>query len=239
MLLSVLALGIAFTTMMAKGPAPSPKGDGTANGITVSGHAKKMVVPDTAYVSLGVVTKAKTSRQAVTENSKIAEAIIRAIEAQGIEKKDIQTQDYSLDPWVVYNKDVAKHMGYKVKNTVRVTVRDIKKVSDVADAGTDAGANSVQGVSFGVDNNEELNRQALSAAVENARKKAESVAKTLGVKVGEPVAITDTPNNDYSAYWGGSNYAYEARVLGNVAKTSLSPGQIEITQDVQVTFAVK
>jgi uncharacterized protein YggE len=243
LMLSALALGVAFTTMMTKSPQPNSQPDGKPSGITVSGHSRKTAVPDTAFVSMGIVTREKTSRDAVTKNAKAAQSIMNAIEALGIDKKDIQTQNYSLEPWVSYtNRGKPKRLGYTVQNTVRVTVRDIKKVSDVADGGTKAGANSVQGVEFGLDDNEKINREALAAAVENARGKAEAVAKTLGARVGKPLSITDSPSEDYDPY--AHNYAYSARrfkmnSIYSVETTPISPGQIEVTQNVQVTFAVE
>ena len=208
---------------------------GKSGGITVTGHSEMMIDPDTAYVSLGVVTRDKSSRKAVNDNARTSQSIMKAIRSLGIKDKDIQTINYSVQPWVKYTNKGPKYLGFEVYNTVKVMVRDIKKISDVTDAGTNAGANSVQGISFGVSDDEACRRKALAAAVENAKKKAEAVAAKLSVKVGRPLSVKESGADD--------NYApvlcmRMAKVCDSVSVTPINPGQLEITQDVEVTFAI-
>jgi uncharacterized protein YggE len=129
----------------------------TVQGITVTGHGEVMGAPDIAYVSLGIVTRDASARQAANENARIAQAIANAVKGLGVADKDIQTQNYSVQPWYEYPQNAQPRlMGYEVRNSIRVTVRDIKKVGDVIDAGIKAGANDVQGVAFDIANDQNL-----------------------------------------------------------------------------------
>ncbi len=187
-LLAVIAAVIVAVGIGAR-DGSTPVKDSRPYGITVSGHSEQMVSPNTAYVSLGVTTREKTSRAAVDKNAVTAQAIMKAIKLLGIQPKDIQTRNYSLERWVEYTRYGEHYRGYVVHNTVKITVRDLRKLSDVTDNGVTAGANVVEGVSFGVDDDEGVKREALASAVENARRRAESVAKTLNVKVRERVPV--------------------------------------------------
>jgi hypothetical protein len=139
---------------------------------------------------------------------------------------------------VKYDKhENAKQLGYAVNNSIRVTVRDIKNASKVADAATGAGANRVDGISFGVDE-EALKEKALGAAVENGRSKAEAIAKKLGVTLGKPIQVSESvPSYGEASY--DLSVAYLSRRSKSVAETPISPGQLKVTKDVQVTFAIE
>ncbi|MEI6915507.1 MAG: SIMPL domain-containing protein, partial [Armatimonadota bacterium] len=116
-------------------PAAAPPA-AQKTGITVTGYSETKAVPDTAYVNFSVVTRHARSREAVTQNAAIVNRVVAAIEKAGITKKDINTRNYSLQPWTEWVKNTEKYRGYVVTNSIVVTVRDLAKVSDVADAGS-------------------------------------------------------------------------------------------------------
>lgn len=220
------ALAFAFT---APASAQTDKGP---TGITVTGHGEVMGTPDIAYVTLGIVTRDKNASQAAAENARIAQAISSAVKRVGIADKDIKTQNYSIQPWMEYAPNVApRQLGYEVRNSVRITVRDVSKVGDVIDAGVRSGANEVQGVTFDIANDQPIRQEALAAAVQNARSKAEVVAKNLGVKVGVPLQVTESTTRVPIPL-------YRAAGAEAAAPTPISPGQMQITSDVTVTFSI-
>ena len=234
---AVIAIVLAATMLRGKAPTVLTTQNGRPVGITMIGHSERKIDPDTAYVSLSVVTRDKSSRKTVDDNARISQTVMNAIKKLAIEEKDIQTRNYSLQPWVKYTDNGPKYLGYEVYNTVRVTVRDIKKVSEVIDAGSNAGANSVQGVSFGVDNDEAERRKTLADAVENARMRAEAASKELGVRVGKPISIKE-PGAESDYAYDSDNVSVESRISMKGAFTPISPGQLEISQDIEVTFAI-
>jgi len=113
------------------------------------------------------------------------------------------------------------------------------KISDVIDAGTAAGAKSVQGVTFEVGDEQALRRDAIAEAVKNARGKADAVARQLGVRVGAPLSIREigpeAPRRAYDYEWSG----YPTPGLLKDTRTPISPGEKQTSQDVQVTFAIE
>jgi len=99
-LFTIVIAVVALVAVTVGGSVVKSRGEHTGEpvGITVTGHSEIMAVPDTAYVSLGVATERKSSRQAVANNARIAQAITDAVKAQGVEAKDIQTRGYALQP---------------------------------------------------------------------------------------------------------------------------------------------
>ncbi len=237
-LYGIAVMLLVLTGLYARNSSPSNlmTRSGRSTGIKVSGHSEMMVSPDMAKVSLGIVTREKTSKQAAEKNAAIAQSILIGVKKAGVAAKDIRTTDYSIDPWIKYTGNTSRQLGYQVQNTMVVTVRDLAKISDVIDAGVKAGANDVQGVSFGFADEEGLRRKALSLAVKNAQQKADSIARTLGVEAGEPLSVTEEGDNA-PAYTYSRARPMEAAF--SIAKTPISPGEQEFTYDVEVTFSIR
>jgi len=234
--LAAAALVLVGTAIGGRSPTAPRDENGHPYGIAVSGHGTRTADPDRAYVSLSVVTRHKSSRKAAEDNARIAQAVTKAIRAVGIDAKDIQTRGYSMQPWIRYARNEEKMLGYEVQNTVRVTVRDRTKVSDVTDAGTAAGANQVQGISFGIEDDEKLRREALASAVANARRKAEAVARKLGVEVGEPLEVREGSTEQPAPYL--ATVPTGAPAARAAEPTPISPGRLEVSQEVEVTFRI-
>ena len=210
-------------------------------GITVTGHGERSTVPDVAHVSFATVSRRKGPREAVEKNALLCRAVTAAIRKAGVEKKDIQTRNYSVGPWVKYDKDYNTHqLGYEVTNSIRVTVRDITKVGAIADAGAKAGATSVEGVSFEVSNTKRLGNMALADAVKDACGKAEVAAKALGVGVGEPRSIVEAGAEQIIPQTVlARSSARHAKIALSRTSTPISPGRQRVEQDVMVTFAIR
>ena len=237
-LYGIAVILVVLTVLYARNSSPSNllTRSGRSTGIKVSGHSEMMVSPDMAKVSLGIVTREKTSKQAAERNAAVAQSILTAVKKAGVAAKDIRTTDYSIEPWTKYYRDTSRQLGYQVQNTMVVTVRNLGRISDVIDASVGAGANDVQGVSCGFADEEALRRKALALAVKNARQKAESIAVTLGVQAGDPLSVTE--QGEYAP-------AYEYRLHREVVaakpvyRTPISPGEQEFTYDVEVTFSIR
>lgn len=233
-----LAAGLVGSALFNRNPNTSISMSDYPQGITVSGHSEMKADPDIALVSLGVVTRKPTAKEASQINAQTANRIMDAVTKLEVDKKDIQTRHYTTQPWVSYDRNGnEKRLGYEVRNTVVITVRDLSKVSDVIDDATLAGANSVQGVAFTIDNEEAARNKVISAAVEDARTKAESVAKTLDVRVGKPISVSESSEYPQQQY-ANLMPAIRSTVVAK-SETPISPGQMELSQDVVVTFAIR
>lgn len=235
--LAVIALAAVGITFGRSHYIPPTGPGGKPNGISVSGHGRVTAVPNTAKVSLGIVTHDKSARKAAEDNERIAQAIKDAVKHLGVAEKDFQTRDYSTSPWYKYPPHgKAVQVGYKVNNTVGVTVRDLKKVGDILDAATKAGANSVEGIRFTVDS-ADLREKALNAAIRNAQQKAQTIAETLNVKVGRPISVEESQG--YESVAEMPAITFKRALTSARTRPPISPGQVETTQDVEVIFAIR
>ena len=129
-----------------------------AQTITVVGQGSVNIKPDIARVSVGVETSAETISEAVAENEAMMESVLVALQEVGVDEKDVQTMNYSIQldryPEPLPRAEPATgepQPQYRVSNMVNVTIRDLDRVGDVLDAVIEAGANNIWGVSFGLD----------------------------------------------------------------------------------------
>ncbi|MCL2461895.1 MAG: SIMPL domain-containing protein [Defluviitaleaceae bacterium] len=201
--------------------------------INVSGAGSINVDPDVAYVSLGVSTQDASPKAALDANNKLIAAVIAAVKKAGIADKDIRTDGFSMYPNYDYSKSTQVVTGYAVSNNVNVTIRDITKVGDVLGVATDAGANVAGSVQFSVLDSSAAYNQALAMAIDNAKGKAQTIAKALGITIGVPASVTET-NNGYATpmYTAALNSA-SADAGGSVP---VQTGKLTITANVAVTY---
>lgn len=234
-------IGVAALVVSLKNPvayaAPSTaSAENAMTGITVSAQGTAEVKPDVAYISVGVRTTAKTAAEAMTQNNTAMAAVIAKIQALGIDRKDIQTGTVSLQPQTNQPRQEAgatpEITGYWATNSVNVTVNDLTKVGSVLDEAITAGANSIDGIRFDVKDKSPIENQALTAAVKNARAKADVVAAGLGLKV------TGVQNVQINSYTPMPYYAGAAKMAMDSAGGSVpvEAGQVTVTAQVQVTF---
>ncbi len=149
--------------------------------ISVSGEGVVEAPPDTATISVGVVSRDRDATKVQSENSRIATNVINSVVALGIDRKNIRTGNYSFRQ--IYHTDENRRQifdGYEVTNTVTIAVADLNKVGKVIDAALSNGANAIDSLNFGIRDREKFQTEALRLAVLDARKKAEVAASALG-----------------------------------------------------------
>lgn len=226
---------VALVAFIAIRPAPLlVTSSSTPFAILVDGEAQAAAQPDVAYVTLGVDTPAATAAEATGNNASAMSAVIGAVKAQSISDQNVRTQDFSVTPVYAVQRpgdaSTPTITGYRVKNTVRVTVEDVANVGKVLDAGLAAHANSAVGVSFAIKDTTRLQQQALKDAVGQARSKAEAIAGGAGLRLTGPYTITE------SATQLPRPIAAAAPAAGSVASTPIESGQLTVTAHVQIAF---
>jgi hypothetical protein len=207
-------------------------------GITVSGEGKVTGKPDLALISLGVSTLRPTVAEARDAAATALEGMLSSMRANGVEDDDIQTSQLSIYPEYDYSGNTQRIVGFRVGNTVTVKVRDIDTTSAVVDAAIGAGGDetTIQSIAFTIDNPESLREQARAAAIEDAKKKAETLANASGVKVGEPINISES--GGYSPpmpYAAGAEIAADRQAS---ASTPIEPGELDVIINVSVTWEI-
>jgi uncharacterized protein len=164
--------------------------------IVASGESTVSAKPDYAMIVIGVQSNSKNAQAALADNSKATANLIEALKGAGIEAKDIQTSDFSIWPQTSNvgrtGGEPTTIVGYSVSNHVRTTIRDVTRLGDVLDKAVAAGANSVNGIHFGIANSSVLLDQARKAAFADAKRKAELYAGEAGVKLVGIASLEET-----------------------------------------------
>lgn len=161
---------------------------------TVSGEGEASAVPDLARIRAGVRTQAADAKNALAANTAAMNKVFDAMRKVGIADKDMRTSEVSVRPLYAHQPQTepAKIIGYQVSNQVTVAVRDLSKLGTALDAFVAAGANELGGISFSIDKPGSLLDEARKAAIADARRKAELMAKAAGVKLGKLITMTES-----------------------------------------------
>lgn len=219
---------------------------------SASGEGTATAVPNQATVYAGVTKTAKTVDEAQKQVNSVSEKLIADLKKLGIEKADIKTTNYSVNP--SYDNNPRPLMmeegvtgssealfpyqgdatGYEVTQNLEVKVKPIEKVNQVIDTATKDGANLVGGANFTFsdDLQKTLEDQATKEAVKEAKEKAQSLASASGIRLGKVVNVVSSTNN----------YPYpmalEARKADDstIPSTNVTPGESTITISVTIYY---
>ncbi len=205
--------------------------------INVVGSAQAALTPDVAYISIGVHTENKDAKEAVASNNSQAQTVMDALKAAGVDAKDLLTTNFSIYPADEY-APTGEKLGSKfvVDNTVYVTLRDLTKVGDILGTAVDAGANSINGITFDVADKTKFLADARAQAVAHARSQAEELAKAAGVELGPVQSISYYNSSPIPLY---DVKSANAAGMGGGASVPISAGQMTMTVEVNVTFEIK
>ena len=175
-LLMMLGLGTILISAAAVGKATDD-----ATRVMVTGDSLVQAQPDTATITLAVVTQAKLAITAQRDNASKTEAVVNALKSGGGAGAEIKTSGYSLQPQRLYKEGQPPTItGYEARNTITVTLSDLTKVGVVIDAASQAGANDIGSIAFTLRQDQTARNQALKAATREAVSKAEVIAQALG-----------------------------------------------------------
>lgn len=204
------------------------------NTVTASGTGKVTAAPDLAIMTFGATAQSESAKTALSQASKTAEAITSALKKSGIAAEDIQTQNVSVYPQQEVRGEKPVITGYQANVSVTAKVRDIDKLGEIITAASDAGADTIGGPTFTLDDESPVRDDAIAKAVENARSRAEAMAKAAGKSVGEVLSMSSSAVNVPVPMYAGA----EAR-SADAASVPIEPGTLDITADVTVIFELK
>jgi uncharacterized protein YggE len=218
-LAAVLALpaGAADTS-----PAPAS--------ITVSGSGSATSVPTISRWGFGVNARGDTATAALRSVSTQMRAVIAALKAAGVAPADIQTQSVSLSPQP--NSDGTKIIGYAASQSLSATLRNLDQAGAIVDGAVAAGADTVFGPGLAPASQDALERQALQAAFDNAKAKAQALAERAGVTLGKPLSIAEATASRPIPFVGAGKAA------APTDSVAIEPGQSAFETTVTVTYAI-
>lgn len=219
----LLTLATLLAAVAIPGPASSAAAE--AGTVTVQGTGSVHALPDRAELSFGVESQGPNAKAALAANAAEMRRVIAAVKAAG--GVDVKTQSVSLSPRYDEQNVV---QAFVATNSVSATIREIAKAGALIDAAVSAGANQVYGPSLSRGDHGELYRDALRAAVADARASAQAVASASGLSLGRVTAVVE----------GGASapqpYAVADKAM-EAGSTPIEPGTQQVTAVVSVTFA--
>lgn len=215
---------------LAADASPTPE-----HTVTVSGVADLSVAPDVADVVIGVTVQKPTVAAAQSGAATLMSAVIAAAEKDGVDAKDIVTVNLSLSPVYDYssNGSAPKLVGQQFSNTIKVTVRNLKSLASVVDDAVAAGATTLSGISFRLNDPSTVQVQARQLAMKDARAKADTLTSAAGVAVKGVASITETSSQPTPIYYSGALDAAKA-----AASTPIQTGTTDIVVQVTVTYLI-
>lgn len=206
--------------------------------VIVSGDSTIQAQPDTAIITIAIITQAKSALDAQQQNANKADAVVRALKALVGSGAEVKTSGYNLQPQYVYNQNQPPTItGYQASNSVMVTLSDLTKVGAVIDTAAQAGANNVQSIAFTLRNDLKAKQQALVEATHAAMSKAQAMAQALGGRVTRIIEVQEGGAVARPIY--EANDAIRTMAAGQARPTPIEVGSLDITSQVQLVAEVE
>lgn len=232
----VIAAG-AFGAFLARDSgqdavAQTDDSDNDRRTVSVSGQGQFAVEPDMGQFSVGVEVSNESADAALEESNVLVGQVTAALTGIGIAEDDITLGSFSIWPEYNYERETPELIGFRVSHQLSVKVRNIDQTGEALAAAVDAGANVVHGVGFTVEDPAAALDQARQRAFDDARHKAEELARISGGNLGVIVSVTET---SYTPVPVGREAEAGA---GDDAASSvpINPGESTFTIDVQVVW---
>ncbi len=203
--------------------------------ISLNGKGATDRAPDMATISVGVNIEAKTASEAMKQQAQLMDGVFKAVKASGVADKDMQTANLSLNPVYDYSDTGrATLRGYSASNQLAITVRDLNRLGASLDAIVKAGGNTINGISFGIEEDREARDAARIEAIKDAARKADLYAAAVGYKVKRIVTVQE---NEY-------DYQPPMPMVSRMMEsaddsTPIASGEVTIQSSVSVTFELE
>ncbi|MBX7540883.1 SIMPL domain-containing protein [Qipengyuania sphaerica] len=191
--------------------------------------------PDVAQIGAGVVTRAATAQEAVRQNAQAMDRLVQRMKALGIDRKDIQTSNFNLNPDYRHDRETGEQSfsGYTVHNQVNVKLRDLKRAGEVLDALVSAGANNIHGPNFMLEDDADAKARARAGAFASGKAMAENYARMAGYSGVRLLEISES----FQSYGRGPIVVTGARMEAAAdASTPIEPGEVGTGVTVQVKY---
>ncbi len=243
--IALLVILIAFAAVKTigelKGMSYIGKATTMQNVINVTGKGEVLTTPDIATFSFTVSEENLIVSEAQKAANDKMEKILEYVKTSGVEEKDVKTVSYDIYPRYDYQGGMysSKQVlaGYVVSQTIEVKVRKMEDAGKLLSGIGEFGATNVSGLTFTVDAQDELAREARDKAIEDAREQAEELARSLGVKLGKITSFYESaPYQPYPMYY--AKEVMMGEMVENQAAT-IPGGESKITSSVTITYEIK
>jgi len=230
--MTIAAAGQSLAQSAAAG-APPAAADSLfrATTLNLSAYGETRVQPDMASISLGVTAEAKTAAEAMAADAQRMSQVMAALKAAGIPAKDIQTSNLNLNAQYAYAQNEQPRLtGYQASNQVTVVIHDLARLGAAVDATVNAGANQVNGISFGLNDPTAAENAARQQAVRALTAKADLYARATGYRVGRLVSLSE--GGGYAPAPPMPLMVTAMKRGGMAAETPVSGGELQVRIDI-------
>lgn len=211
----------------------------TTHTVTFSGEGTVSASPDVAVIDLSIVTEAGTSKIAQDENSRKSQSVADFLKREGIEEKDIKTTGYNVYPQYTYPQTGRPIItGYQVNQSMQVKVRNLDRTNVVLDGVVAAGANQVSNLQLTIDEPERLKEEARAKAIADAKEKARTLERQLGLDLGRIVNFSESEGG-----WPGPFFSKaegrDIAVGGGGPLPEIPAGENEVVVSISITWQIR
>lgn len=208
--------------------------------VTVTGEAETRVVPDRASITLGVETEGKVVADIKRENDAKVRAMLKSIQAIGIQEKDIQTSQLSIEPRYNYKQDGTREfLGYVMRNTIYVWIKDLTKIDAVIGASVDQGSNVLQNIEFNFSETKRVADSLRIAAAKDAKVKAEALAGAVNARVTRVISMSESGYQQPPIPMFNKMQGNMLRASMDESGSTVSAGQLIIRSTVNAVFELE
>jgi uncharacterized protein len=230
--------GMQAAEPMNPAPLPAPSAQ-DARTIEVTGNGEAHVAPDVASLNLAIETHAATAQQSAGQNAALAQKVVDALNTKLQGKGKVWTGGYSLYP--EYNdssrpNDKPVVTGYRAENSITVETGEIGMLGGLIDTAIEAGANRINFLNFTLRDESQARSQAIALAAKNAQTQADSLAKSLGVKLGPVVKATTEAEARPMPMMRMGAMAMSS-TMG--APTPVQPNEVTVPATVSITYQIQ
>ncbi len=231
-------LAVALAAGLIACSCMTAQAEDSRRSITTTGNGVVIAQNNRAVMYLAVETMSSDAKQAAQDNANIMTKVKHAVIGAGAAPDKIETDNYTMYPVYEYDKGKVKSRKYEVNNRMKVVVEDLTKAGAVMDAAISAGANRIENIMFTVRNPGKYKDDALREAAQDARRKADIIAASLGKTVTNIISVTDN-----SVRVSPRNYMMNARMAGgnDMAESATTPmegGDAKVESSVTVVFEI-
>lgn len=231
-------LAVALAAGLIACSCMTAQAEDSRRSITTTGNGVVITQNNRAVMYLAVETMSPDAKQAAQDNANIMTKVKHAVIGAGAAPDKIETDNYTMYPVYEYDKGKVKSRKYEVNNRMKVVVEDLTKAGAVMDAAISAGANRIENIMFTVRNPGKYKDDALREAAQDARRKADIIAASLGKTVTNIISVTDN-----SVRVSPRNYMMNAKMAGgnDMAESVTTPmegGDAKVESSVTVVFEI-
>jgi len=214
------------------------KADKQEHTIVVNGYGKVTGQNDIAMTTIGYSNTDKDVAKAQETNKKVMDQIMSELKNMGVAEKDMQS-NYSIYPDYNYNPQKGQELiGYRVSNQITVKIRDLSKIPNILGLAGKYGATEVGGLTFTIDDPENLKAQAREKAMADAKSKAQRLSASLGVTLGDVVSYSEYEGADYSAPMYNKYMGAEGGGISSAAPAVVAAGSNDVIMNNSIVFDI-